>query len=194
MALFIVIIILSILFQIMSAFLAMKLVKVTRHTTAWLLISTGIALMAIRRIDSFVGIVSNGHAKTPDLMFETIGLLTSVLMFTGIYLIRPLFLTFIQSEEKLHVMNNRLSSLANEQEQLISELREAAANIKTLKGMLPICASCKKVRDDNGYWNQIESYVRKHSDAEFSHGICPDCMQRLYPDYCADRDKKQTTH
>ncbi|MEN8143230.1 MAG: response regulator, partial [Thermodesulfobacteriota bacterium] len=54
--------------------------------------------------------------------------------------------------------------------------------VKTLSGMLPICASCKKVRDDKGYWNQIESYITNHSEAEFSHGICPDCVKEIYPD------------
>ena len=62
------------------------------------------------------------------------------------------------------------------------ELTEALANVKTLKGLLPICASCKKIRDDQGYWTQIESYIYKHSDAEFSHGICPDCAKKLYPE------------
>ncbi|MCD4777258.1 MAG: tetratricopeptide repeat protein [Candidatus Aegiribacteria sp.] len=60
------------------------------------------------------------------------------------------------------------------------ELREALAHVKTLQGMLPICASCKKVRDDDGYWQQIESYISEHSDAKFSHGLCPECMIRLY--------------
>lgn len=53
--------------------------------------------------------------------------------------------------------------------------------VKTIKGLLPICASCKKIRDDRGYWTQIESYLYKHSDAEFTHGICPDCSIKLYP-------------
>ncbi|NTW77429.1 MAG: PAS domain S-box protein [Syntrophaceae bacterium] len=69
-----------------------------------------------------------------------------------------------------------------EREKLILELREAMSKIKTLSGMLPICASCKKIRDDNGYWNQIESYIKDHSEAEFSHSICPDCAKRLYPE------------
>jgi hypothetical protein len=69
-----------------------------------------------------------------------------------------------------------------QQEQLIGELRAALANVKTLRGLLPICASCKKIRDDTGYWNQIETYIRTHSEAQFSHGLCPDCVQRLYPD------------
>lgn len=68
-----------------------------------------------------------------------------------------------------------------ERERLIEELQEALASVKTLKGLLPICASCKKVRDDAGYWNQIESYIAKHSEAEFSHGLCPECVQKYFP-------------
>jgi ligand-binding sensor domain-containing protein len=71
---------------------------------------------------------------------------------------------------------------------------ELKAQVHTLSGLLPICASCKKIRDDTGYWNQMEIYVREHSQAEFSHSICPDCMKTLYPDYVAqnaadDEDK-----
>lgn len=62
------------------------------------------------------------------------------------------------------------------------EMREALSNVKMLSGMLPICASCKKIRDDKGYWNQIESYIRSHSEADFSHGICPECAKKLYSD------------
>ncbi len=68
-----------------------------------------------------------------------------------------------------------------EREALITELKAALAQIKTLSGLLPICSSCKKIRDDKGYWNQIESYIRDHSDAEFSHSICPECSEKLYP-------------
>jgi len=63
------------------------------------------------------------------------------------------------------------------------ELEEALGKVKQLSGLLPICASCKKIRDDKGYWNQIESYIKEHSEAEFSHGICPECLKKLYPDY-----------
>jgi Na+/melibiose symporter-like transporter len=65
---------------------------------------------------------------------------------------------------------------------LIVELRDALRKVRTLSGLLPICASCKSIRDDTGYWNQIESYIRSHSEAEFTHGICPDCAKKLYPD------------
>lgn len=69
-----------------------------------------------------------------------------------------------------------------ENQRLMKELREALANLKVLRGLLPICASCKKIRDDKGYWNHIESYIRDHSEADFSHSICPECMKKLYPD------------
>jgi len=64
----------------------------------------------------------------------------------------------------------------------ITQLKEAQEKSKILSGLLPICASCKKIRDDKGYWNQIEEYIRDHSEAEFSHGICPECAKELYPD------------
>jgi DNA-binding response OmpR family regulator len=64
----------------------------------------------------------------------------------------------------------------------IEELRQALDQIKTLRGIVPICASCKKIRDDQGYWSQVEVYVRDHTEAQFSHGICPDCMTILYPE------------
>ncbi|TAN42412.1 MAG: PAS domain S-box protein [Nitrospirae bacterium] len=70
-----------------------------------------------------------------------------------------------------------------ERERLIGELREAVVTIKTLQGILPICSSCKKIRDDKGYWSQLEKYITEHSSAEFSHSICPDCTKKLYPDY-----------
>ena len=62
------------------------------------------------------------------------------------------------------------------------KLKKALDQIQVLRGMLPICAACKKIRDDKGYWNQIESYIRAHSEAEFSHSICPECSRSLYPD------------
>ncbi len=85
-------------------------------------------------------------------------------------------------------MNDRLTQeisererVDSERERTVVELQEAMAKVKVLKGLLPICASCKKIRNDEGYWQQIESYIRDHSEAEFSHGICPDCVKSLYP-------------
>jgi DNA-binding NtrC family response regulator len=67
-----------------------------------------------------------------------------------------------------------------ERDRLIRDLQQALAHVKTLSGLLPICAACKKIRDDSGYWNQIEAYLREHSQAEFTHSICPDCLEKLY--------------
>ena len=76
-----------------------------------------------------------------------------------------------------------LKQAEEEREKLIRQLREALASIKTLSGLLPICYSCKQIRDDKGYWNQIDTYIRDHTEAEFTHGICPACVTKLYPDY-----------
>ena len=75
-----------------------------------------------------------------------------------------------------------------EKQNLIGELQAALQQVRKLSGFLPICASCKKIRDDKGYWNQIESYIREHSEAEFSHGLCPDCAKSLYPDIYKDNN------
>ncbi len=69
-----------------------------------------------------------------------------------------------------------------EREKLIAELQDALAEVKTLSGLLPICSHCKKIRDDKGYWTQIESYIHEHSEAEFSHSICQECAKKYYPD------------
>lgn len=81
-------------------------------------------------------------------------------------------------EQLEELVAKRTAELKNKNE----ELEKALAQVKTLSGLLPICAACKKIRDDNGYWNQIEAYIKKHSNAEFSHSICPDCAKKLYPE------------
>lgn len=73
-----------------------------------------------------------------------------------------------------------------EREEVIGKLNASLAKVKQLSGMLPICSSCKKVRDDNGYWSQIESYIRDRSEAEFSHSLCPECTRKLYPQIRTD--------
>lgn len=78
--------------------------------------------------------------------------------------------------------------IEEEREALIEQLKKSLAKVKQLSGMLPICASCKKIRDDRGYWRQIEAYIRDHSEAEFSHGICPECMKKLYPELLGECD------
>jgi hypothetical protein len=77
---------------------------------------------------------------------------------------------------------------AIERKKLLVQLEHSAKEIKTLRGFLPICAHCKKIREDSGYWTRIETYISKHSQAEFSHGICPECATKLYGKYL---DKKE---
>jgi PAS domain S-box-containing protein len=78
--------------------------------------------------------------------------------------------------------------IEGERKRLIDELSAALNKVKTLSGLLPICASCKKIRDDKGYWQQVETFIKERSDANFSHGMCPDCMERLYPEYVSLTD------
>lgn len=75
----------------------------------------------------------------------------------------------------------RIIELQLQLQQKIKELEDVLAQVKTLSGLLPICAWCKKVRDDNGYWQNVESYVEEHTEADFSHGICPDCTEKHFP-------------
>lgn len=65
---------------------------------------------------------------------------------------------------------------------VLKDLQHALTSVRQLSGILPICSSCKKIRDDSGYWRQVEAYIREHSEAEFSHSLCPECLEKLYPD------------
>jgi ligand-binding sensor domain-containing protein len=79
----------------------------------------------------------------------------------------------------------RVRALQARERELSARVEQAVAQVKQLSGLLPICASCKKIRDDKGYWNQMETYIHDHSGADFSHSVCPDCLAKLYPDYAA---------
>lgn len=85
--------------------------------------------------------------------------------------------------QDLQALHQLVETSANEREALIEKLQAALSEIKTLRGFIPICASCKSIRDDQGYWNEIEQYIQSHTDAQFSHGICPDCAKKIYPEY-----------
>lgn len=93
------------------------------------------------------------------------------------------FLARIQSLLRIKRVEDRLRAKETAQRKVISELEKALTEIKTLKGLIPICGSCKKIRDDKGYWNEVEAYISTRTNALFSHGICPECTERLYPDY-----------
>lgn len=95
----------------------------------------------------------------------------------------------IQKNNELHKAHNDLMEIHRqlgqkniELEKLNQNLQQALTEVKTLSGLLPICASCKKIRDDQGYWNQIETYMVKRTDVEFTHGICPECAIKYFPD------------
>ena len=89
--------------------------------------------------------------------------------------------------DPLVIENARLYELAQERADLLAK---ALAEIKTLRGIVPICHRCKKVRDDQGYWHQVEEYISSHSHAEFSHGFCSECLEKFYPEYRKHRESK----
>jgi len=98
------------------------------------------------------------------------------------YIIKPIsnkeLAARVHSMVRIKRAENALREKEKEQQDLISQLQEALAEIKTLKGFIPICADCKKIRDDEGYWNQLEAYISKHTGAVLSHGLCPECAEK----------------
>lgn len=93
----------------------------------------------------------------------------------------------IRWHEEISRLMNELIATKRDLQRKTTELEDALSKVKLLSGYLPICASCKKIRDDKGYWQEVESYIDKHSEAKFSHGICPDCIQKLYPEIPGDK-------
>lgn len=85
---------------------------------------------------------------------------------------------------------SRRKQLEVEQQTLIQKLQDALEKIKTLRGLIPICAACKNIRDDQGFWHHVEEYISKHSEAKFSHGVCPKCMKKLYPEVIIEESTK----
>lgn len=98
------------------------------------------------------------------------------------YITRPIsnkeFLARVQAGERIKRAEDALRVKERQQQELIRQLTEALSEIKTLKGCIPICAWCKKIRNDEGCWDQLENYISKHTDASFSHGLCPDCFEK----------------
>jgi hypothetical protein len=106
-----------------------------------------------------------------DVLFDSILLVALIFPALFLFSFRPL-LASITELKHLEINNKRL----------IRELQAEIQKVKALSGLLPICAGCKKIRDDEGYWHQVEVYIRNHSEAEFSHGLCPECEKSLYPE------------
>ena len=120
-----------------------------------------------------------GYQDFLHLIFFLLGFLTlCTIYFIEKWESRVLLLANIVLKKEM----DERKRIEKEQKKLISELKIAMGEVKKLSGFLPICSSCKKIRDDEGYWNQIESYIRDHSEAEFSHSICPECAKKVYRD------------
>lgn len=113
------------------------------------------------------------------------------------YLFKPLSANVLQSKARvfcqlyyqrkdLETEVERRKRMETKNEELIRELQKALDDIKTLRGIIPICSHCKKIRDSEGYWKEVEVYVQNHSEAEFTHSLCIECMKKLYPEEAAE--------
>lgn len=118
----------------------------------------------------------------PDLSTAPKMIIDSLVL---VVLVSPVLYFYIYRPLVLHI--NERKRADEKREKLIKDLQESLVKVKTLSGLLPICSSCKKIRDDKGYWEQIEKYIHDHSGADFTHGICPECMKILYPDYSKNK-------
>ena len=104
----------------------------------------------------------------------------------GAYLLKP---PGVEEIERALIMAVARFADLMELRRLNNELKMALDNVKVLSGLLPICANCKKIRDDKGYWEAVDGYFTKHSDVHFTHGICPDCIEKFYPEYKPGKSK-----
>lgn len=126
-----------------------------------------VALIPIRSHKEIVGLLQLNDRKKDCFTLEMIHFFEGITASIGVALMRK------RTEE--------------ERERLIAELQKALMEVKKLSGLLPICVSCKNIRDDKGYWRQIELYIKDHSEADFSHGVCPECAKKLYPEFCKEK-------
>jgi hypothetical protein len=170
----------SVLHMVICAVIAFRLLRLPgrgvrlQHIVIAVLFLSSAAAMGIRSILSIVGPDQKGlFIFSPSSM---IGFLDAFIM--------PICVAI-----GLLSMLGRRTQI--EREKTIGDLEVALAQVKTLSGLLPICASCKRIRDEKGYWHEVEHYVRDHSEADFSHGICPKCLSKLYPDILTGPSKKQ---
>ena len=121
------------------------------------------------------------HVTQNQLRKKLEGLTKRLLM---LYLVSAVFMVIISTLLTVARVNKNINHA--EREKMIKELQAALSEIKTLRGIIPICSYCKEIRDDQGAWQRIEAYISKHSDAFFSHGICPTCLKREFPDAILD--------
>ena len=153
----------------------------SRTTVKWSLAGAFLGFIAIHPVIMIVSYLMAspdlpaGYSTREDLVVEALRAFSVSML--------PWSLAFAISIGLVGLFYGRIKQAEEEKSKLIVGLQEALAKLKTLRGLLPICASCKKIRDDKGYWNQIETYISDHSKAEFSHSICPQCAKELYGDY-----------
>ncbi len=146
-----------------------------------------------------LSIISERSAAIPVIVISGAGDITDAVEALRLgawdYLLKPIeSLSFLKHSIEKAMERSRLIRENIEYQELLEEkvkkrteeLQRALEQVKKISGLLPICASCKKIRDDKGYWNQIEIYIKEHSDAEFSHGICPECAKKIYPELYED--------
>ncbi|MDO9109681.1 MAG: ABC transporter substrate-binding protein [Desulfatirhabdiaceae bacterium] len=126
------------------------------------------------------GFLYDPNPPPPDLSWLYLSVGVAALVIT---VVSALAVYIYRINARLHQEAAESKRVEAEREKLIHELEKALARVNQLSGLLPICASCKKVREDSGYWTQIEAYVQDRSEAEFSHGICPECAEKLYPEF-----------
>ena len=136
--------------------------------------------LSVRREKETIGVIEVDEFEFPQHKEHYLNLALSM---TGVCLLAVqnarTFESLQQTQAMLEQRNRTLDGL-------VEELKVALKQVKQLGGLLPICSSCKKIRDDQGYWNQIEAYIGDHSEVEFTHGICPDCAARLYSEFLED--------
>ena len=158
----------------------MRTSKVSKEIISWSAIG---AITGYFMLHPIVHIVSVFHSHTDD--FPPSNLSHEIFKAFSVTML-PWGLSFMILCALLGSFWGKINQTDKEKSKAIERLNKALEEVKTLSGFLPICASCKKIRDDKGYWNQIEAYISEHSEAEFSHGICPECCKKLYPDFRAD--------
>ncbi len=163
---------LSMAIQIAAAWMALRLIHVTDRHLAWILIALMSCLQAVRRGITLGELLSGSGLHSVVLADQILGLAISMCMFAGVSLIAPIF-------RALQRTGRELRATVAEKNLIIEDLRTAMDHVSVLSGLLPICSYCKRIRDDEGYWEQVDTYIREHSGVSFSHGICPECMAKI---------------
>ncbi|MCK5682405.1 hypothetical protein KAI46_16510 [bacterium] len=168
-----------------SILLAFPIIILVGKTRGWVRNAISVALFLF---------FLNEALKIPDMMLGEVYEGVFAPLRHGLYMFGIPILGYVYIRQLYEERELALSDLQTAHDKLEGKVKERTAElkkkieeVKVLSGFLPICASCKKIRDDSGFWNQIESYISTHSEAEFTHGICPECTKKLYPEFCGDK-------